>query len=125
MAIMLYSAKFKEWNFRMSNKCSNSHKLSNSTTKPFQHKQIQSLTQLMVMSSKLKSSTGTVSVSVIQLNSNPISEMVLSKILKCLKLSNSNLLNHVLKSLINSLIQIWVFMTLKKWVKTLLSLHPS
>lgn len=125
MAIMLYSAKCKECNFRMSNKCNNSHKLNNSSTKPSPLKQIQNLTQSMVMSFKSKSSTGTVSVSVIQLNSNPTSEMVLSKISKYQKLSNSNLLNHVLKSLINSLIQIWVFMTLKKWVKTLLSLHPS
>lgn len=125
MAIMLYSAKCKECNFRMSNKCNNSHKLNNSTTKPFQLKQIPSLTQSMAMSSKSKSSTGTVSVSVIQLNLNLILEMVLSKISKYQKLSNSNLSNHVLKSLINSLIQIWVFMTLKKWVKTLLSLHPS
>lgn len=125
MAILLYSAKFKECNFRMNNKCNNSHKLNNSSTKPFQHKQIQNLTQLMVMSSKSKSSTGTVSVSVIQLNLNLILEMVLSKISKYQKLLNSNLSNHVLKSLINSLILTWVFMILKKWVKTLLSLHPS
>ena len=122
---MLYSAKFKECNFKVNNKCNNSHKLNNSTTKPSQLKQIQSLTQSMVMSSKSKSSTGTVSVLAIQLNLNPMSGMVLSKISKCPKLLNSNLLNIVSKSSINSLIQIWVFMTLKKWVKTLLSLHAS